>query len=813
MKKFIIFLCVALLAPAAISAQNPPRYTFDGSISAGGRAVDNDTDSSKLTEYRDLRNDALLPRLSLRLFDSQTGGFFTFTGSDISLNDQSLAFRGGMFGRLKVDINWAGIPHNFSNKAQTPYFRTGAGRLEVPANIPITFKKLATAAADAPSVVANDPLIANYQASFLHGTPLSTQTNIGRVALLYTGLRQIDLGIAYNRRTKEGLKSAFGPIGDRPPRTLNIELTEPVDYLTNDLTFSAEHVGRWFDAQFDYTFSDFANRIDTLVWENVFATPSAPESTFDTWDRSVSVFGRRPLPPDNRYHNASISIGRNLPADSRLTGTFSFGQLDQNETLLPYSFNSDVLVNKTLARSTADAHFRTTQALVDYVINPTSRLNLRASVRHFGLNNNTPSANWQYVTSDTSGLTGTVSYKNKRVNLPYASDRTTGGIEGNYRIMRSTFSFGYERQAIRREFREADTSEDRLTLSWRLRPASWVNLRARYLFGDRRSGEFNPYVNRQSYWYTRTEANDQDNPQFTFTNHPDMVRFDVADRRRQQGEFTLTLNPLESVSLSGHIRYRKDDFDSNTKPSSPLADTEFGEVTSVSPGDQLGLLKDKRLRYSLDAFYMPAERFSVNAFLSVDNGASLQRSLEFNENNKGNPSTIATAELGPWTRRESQWTMDLDDDNWTFGFGGTVGIVPERVSLDASYSVSLGQVDTTYAGYGVTNFNGTPFPPNHQFAFGTPPRVNEDLHVFDLRSEIPIVGQVALVLGYSFERFRLDDWQQETAQPWVEPVGSEFLLRDTSRSHQWGNRLFNMGSLLAPRYDAHMLFGAFKYRF
>jgi hypothetical protein len=79
--------------------------------------------------------------------------------------------------------------------------------------------------------------------------------------------------------------------------------------------------------------------------------------------------------------------------------------------------------------------------------------------------------------------------------------------------------------------------------------------------------------------------------------------------------------------------------------------------------------------------------------------------------------------------------------------------------------------------------------------------------------EIPLLQKVVLLVSYSYERYRIDDWQQGTSFPWVEPVGSEFLLRDTSRSFQWGNRLFNLGSLLAPGYDAHIGQVAFSYRF
>jgi hypothetical protein len=76
-----------------------------------------------------------------------------------------------------------------------------------------------------------------------------------------------------------------------------------------------------------------------------------------------------------------------------------------------------------------------------------------------------------------------------------------------------------------------------------------------------------------------------------------------------------------------------------------------------------------------------------------------------------------------------------------------------------------------------------------------------------------LINRTVFTLGYTYERFRTDDWQQASEMPWVEPVGSEFLLRDTSRSHQWGNRLFNMGTFLAPSYDAHIGFAAFTYRF
>ena len=97
--------------------------------------------------------------------------------------------------------------------------------------------------------------------------------------------------------------------------------------------------------------------------------------------------------------------------------------LEQNETLLPYSYNNDQLAVQTLPGCSADAAINTLNFVADYTITPVPKVNVRAFFRSYDLNNDTPSSNWQYVTQDTSNLNGTVSYVNKRVSLPYEWNR------------------------------------------------------------------------------------------------------------------------------------------------------------------------------------------------------------------------------------------------------------------------------------------------------------------------------------------------------------------------------------------------------
>jgi MtrB/PioB family decaheme-associated outer membrane protein len=812
-------LVAALLATPAL-AQQPSQpaaqapaspIQMSGSVTAGVLQVDNSTNSAKLTEYRDLRENFYLPKMTFSLADAASGWMFDLSGVNASRDDQTILARTGQPGVWAIQADWKGIPHNFSNKAVTPYINRGNGLFTVPATVPITFKKLATSAPDTAGVLASDDLIAAYQATYLAPTALATQTNTGHFALAWSS-SAISLGAAYDLQDKTGSRSGFGPIGDRPPRTLNIQLAEPVDYRTNDLTLSAEHQGRNYQVRADYLYSDFANAIDTLKWQNAYTT-AAPGADYDVWDRLVSVYGQRPLPPDNQYHNLTVNGGVNMAHDSRLSATFAYGQFDQDAGLLPYAYGDSALLNRTLPRASAAASMSTTHVAADYVIAPVRGTTFRAFFRQYTLNNDTPSSNWQYVTQDTYNTSGTVNYVNKRVSLPAAWARQNLGAEAIFRLAkRNTLTVSFEREARDRDHREADTDENIFRAVWRVKPAAWASLEARYLYGGRTGTEYNNTVTHEGYWYTAADNPDNNNPKVTFDNHPDMRRYDVIDRARQQFDVRVNLTPKEAFALSAYMRYRSDDFDSGVGPTKPLAGTGLAEQEAVTPGNQLGLLEDARLRYGMDFFYQPTPRATLTAFLNFDEGTSLMKSLEYNENNKQNPSAIATAELGPWTRASSQWTADTTDRTWGGGLGASFQIAENGTALFADYTVSLADVDIDYQGFGVTNWDGTPFPPNHQFHFANAPTIREDLQVFNLKLEIP-VKTMTLILGYSFESYTLEDWQQGSTAPWVERVGADTLLRDTSRSFQWGNRLFNLGTYLSPSYDAHIGFVGLRYRF
>lgn len=817
MRKLIASLTLAVL-PAIASAQGTATKaapsTSGGQVTIGIQQVDNNTNSSVFTEYRDLR-DGRTPLAFNFGMKSANGLTFDIAGADVTRRDQSLGLAVGQPGVWRLKATWDELPHDLSHKAMSPYSSSAPGVLDVSQTMALSFKKLGTGSADAAKVVASDAIAAAYMQAYSRPVSLGTTSRNGSFSLQYSGIQSVNLSFGYAHRERAGSRVGYGPIGDRPPRTLNIQFAEPVDYATGDLTMAAEIVRPRYQVRAEYLLSQFENEIDVLTWRNVWASAPAG-AAYDTWDRAIGVYGRRPLSPDNRYQSLTFSGGVALPMASRLTASVAVGTMEQDGELLPYAYQKDLLANKTLPRSSTQGMMRTTAVSAEYSIAPLPRVDVRAFVRHYGLDNKTPSAQWQYVTQDASSLTGTVSYVNKRINEAFAWDRQNFGVESRVRVpmLKGSLTVGVEREDFGREKLEAAaTKENILRLSWNGRPAKWLSVRARVLHGSLDAGEYDWRAPTHSYWYGAAEVNDNNNPKAAFENHPDMRTFTMTDRQRDQADLTVTVTPMPTLAVSTRFKTRTDDFASDVSSVQPLLGLSVADREARTPGDQLGLLKRSQQQLSFDVTYAASERVGLNASYGYDVGTSDMRGIEFNENYRLNPSTVNASVLGPWTRKSSQWTADFEDRNTFLMLGGTFELVPKKMTLAASFTSSQADMDIVYGGFGVTSFDGAPLATNHEFSFQSPTPVQQRTNVTDLSLEAPLFGRVQARLGLRHESFTLDDWQQSAGTPQFETVGSDLLLRDTSRSHQWGNRLPNLGSYLAPSYTGTAVYVGLTYGF
>jgi MtrB/PioB family decaheme-associated outer membrane protein len=821
MKTSVIMAVVFLLAPVAARPQQ-----LSAEASAGAQLFDVSPNSSKVNEYRDLDDGFYLYQLRA---EGETGPYFLrLGGTNVGREDQNIVLRGGRHGLWDVRLEWDELPHRLSNKAQTPYLYLGGGEFRVPATVPVETRELVPTA---DQQRANDLITEAYLSTQLRPVRLRNDREKASAAFTIAPFERWSLRLSASNEDRSGNKIGYGPIGDRPPRTLNIQMTEPIDYRTQEVRAEVGFTGDLFQAGAAYFLSRFDTDLPAMTWQNIYTSaPGTSEEWAGTTPRSVATFGRRALPQDNLYQNASLTLGVALPLDSRLSATAAWGRAEQDERLLPYStleVLDAVAAGDGLAwndaaklpRADADAQVETWLVNVDYAINPLRGLNLRAFYRFYDLDNETPTSEWRYVTQDTAGLTGGVSYINKRRNLAFDYDKQNYGLTAGYLlpVWRTNVGLGFEREEVDRAFREADTDENIYTLSVRSRPARPVALRVRYQLGDRKANGYEGDPTRATYWYAPAEAGllpTSSDAQFTFENHPDTRRWDVTDRLRHLVDVLVTATPMARVDLSASYRFRTDDYDSDVRPSQPLL--EYAGVrpltdedrNALSPGRQIGVLDDERHTVGLDVAVALVERLRVNAFASLDRANVRQRGFEFDENFKATPTGVAaTAPLRPWIDPNGQWFADIKDTTYTIGVGSGFALLPTRLALDANYTFSQGRVEIDYSGFGTQS--GTDpsqtFADTFQFGFRSPPTVRNVRHTAGAALGYRVTEQVTLSLGYMYERFKIRDWAQETSTPWFEAVnGNEFLLRDTSQSTQWGNRLPNLGSYLAPGYEAHL---------
>jgi MtrB/PioB family decaheme-associated outer membrane protein len=845
MKKFLIAALILLL-PAGVLAQGEGNIITSGSITAGVQQVELDDNSSKFNEYRDIQDGLNLYGLDFEAYNNKTGLFLDLGGKNLLRDDQSARFGIGSYGSWGLEIEGKKTPHNLSNKAKSPYINQGNGLFTVPSPVlDAAIVGMPNNSANIADMLANDSATAAWLETHLDIVDLGTQRDKNSATLQLTPSEFLKLRLTYSDDRKDGTKLTYGPFGNRPPNSMNIQFTEPINYQTRELKFEAEYNRDRFQSLFSYLISDFENDIDTLRWQNIWAfdpdnAAGYTQASSAGGTQRLATFGQRALAPDNRYQNVSLTFGVDLPLASRLAGTVAYGKMEQDETLIAYSssdFDSPTLFSSTatLPRLTADAEIETKLLNLDYTIKPIERLQLRAFFRYYGLDNNTAEDDWRYVTSDgipnADATSGNSTFKNQRTNLAYAYDQQNYGLDATYNLAlwRTTLGLGFEREEIDRDYREADTEENRYKFSVRARPANWLSLRAKYLFGDREGDSYNNDVTAAGYWYDKTASTNLDNPALTFTNHPDMRKFDVSDRERQQVDLAATIMPTERLDLSATYRWQNDDYEAGVTQTQPLSDipqavrdanyAAHSDWDRFTAGVQLGLLERETARYALDASYAANERLNLSAFASRETIESKQRGFEFNENNKVNPTARLGNDLGGWDERFTygQWEAKTEDETNTFGTGVSYQIIPDRLNFVFDYTFSHGKVDIDYSGLGTvaTGNAGSTLPlSTDQYAFSSPSSIKHKQYTLNASLEYKVVENLVFGLHYLFDKYDINDWSQEADTPWFESVdGSEYLLRDTSDSHQWGNRLVNMGSYLGPDYEAHVSFVTMTYKF
>lgn len=819
------------------------RYVVTGDVEAGGQIVDVTNDSSKFNEYKDDEDDPYLYRLHFGIYDTQTGRFLDFRGSRLLRDDQELYLEFGSYGAQEsdtplgwsIDASWKETPHLLSNSARTPYEFLGGGRYQVADGIinaiqisNINDARSWTAPDAGPGLPGEDARIARVLAGVVRPIDLGTERETGVFGFNLLFSERTKGRLEFGIDDKEGSILTGVGIGDRPPRSVNIQLPEPIDYKTRNFKLSLEHSGRNYQVDASYLYSDFENEVESLTWNSLFHAPGfftdgatdfdgirIPGSTLYATNGAVA------LNPDNTYSNFVVNGSLNLPWRSRLSASVSYGVMKQDDDLLPFA-TSDFGGRQTpsaLPRDSADARIETAMVNVVYTVNPLRRMNLKLNYRYYDLDNETDQDIWRGNTQDTNSR----SFKSERINVGYDLEQQNLGLDLSYYLGKfGTLGVSYEREEKERPQREVEeTDEDIYEVSYRVRPANWASLLAKYTRRERDGSPYNSEITKQSFAFDAfARQSEADNPLLGFSNHPALRKFDVADRDQDRFDLSLGFVAADSVNINLRYNYGKNDYDSDISSDFTTWDAATLSFvdTFIDPA-QLGLLEDETKLYAVEVNYAAGDRLSLSGYFSREEYDIDQRGRFLDENNRlnANAGTIA-AGTKDWqdTSGANVWDADISDNTNTVGAGVDYAASDDRFTLAAGFSHSRGKVSINYvAGANIAEDDTTSFRNFSEWSSPPDARFKTNTLTFDIGYQLN--ESWSLGFRYLFEIYRVSDWQQQATGAHQNLLNENFVADqdpETAGTSQdrAGSRLVLLDDLLAPSYDAHVGLITARYR-
>lgn len=370
-------------------------------------------------------------------------------------------------------------------------------------------------------------------------------------------------------------------------------LPRPFDFSTDEIDLGLAYDGYRGQVELSVYGSYFQNKGTALVWDNPFdGFPGAER-------------GALAQPPDNSFHQVALKGGYSFPASTRLSVSAAVGRSEQDDALLNYTINPN-LVSAPLPRTRLDGEIDTTNISIALTSKPMSRLRVALKYRYDERDNQTPRETWSRVIVDS------LASGDAEVNAPYSYERArffasaTADLSAPLQV-----GAGFERTETDRDFQEvAEQSENTGWGKVRWTPAANIDLSARAGTAKREIDRF------------------ADGVADALGQNPLLRKYNLAHRYRTFGDVTISGSlPDKPISLSASVSLANDDYSKS----------------------RLGLLSSDEVRYSADlSWTMPGNK---RMYLSTD----LQ--------------SIDAEQAGSAGFSSPDWFANLEDRFLSFGLG------------------------------------------------------------------------------------------------------------------------------------------------
>lgn len=437
--------------------------------------------------------------------------------------------------------------------------------------------------------------------------------------------------------------------------------------------------------------------------------------------------------------------------------------MDQNDPFIPFTANTraanaaaanNSIVGRGVAQSAQTAFFN-----FNYTAHPTERSGIRAYYNHYDRESESGATLLGFeADADGNPVVGNVTYQ------PFSFDRRVAGIDLSHDVGdRAVATVGWKNTKTHRDDREVSTNtENGVRLSVDSRACRKLDLHGSYEHSVRGSnfyGDGIPYGDLI----------------FVLGNNPYNNRFDLSERRRNQGKLVATGYVGNDLTISG---------------SATLVDDEY-------PDAFFGVLSDETRSAGVEVEWAASKKVHVNGFYNKDRIEGSMREREWARN--GGPTDFTRSAV---LESASNWQLDDITDVDTYGASVLVTFKPKVDDFLASYSNahSDGRMVFTSAIDANTQVATTARDLNQ---FAPLPFNNVDdnrLQTFQVRYNRNVADHWAFGVGYLHERLTISDYALDgiTLIPINRVTGASQAITMASRP---------IG------YSADVTFGSVKYRF
>lgn len=674
--------------------------------------VGNVSDSSwRFGRYTGLEDEGLFPIVNLDIYkraewDSGDGSYWRLTGRNLGIESRDLAFEFGDQGRYDIRLGFDEIPHYQYEDGRTIFEGAGSTNLTLPAG-------------------------------WVAGQSTATMTqlvNSLRPVGIEHGRRRFDVGgdftlpsgwsveVDYQRELKDGNKTMGLTIGNSGGNPRAVIAPEPMDYVTQQIEAVLHYADQTRQLSVGYYVSLFDNDHDSLVWQN-------PYSTINGWTTSANVGypngqGQIGLAPDNQFHQFNLSAGWNISSTTRLSGDVSFGRATQDEDFLPYTINPllAATVTQPLPVNSLDGEVDMTYVALRLTMQPLDNLSLAANYKFDDRDNKTHHHEYVYIGGDSLAQNVAATSSQRRFNEPKSYREESFRLDATWRatdFLRIQGEAQY--RDIERPHQERERiKEDRYALNFAIEANEYLSGGARLTWSDRDGGSdylgYITFIGGYAPGYTATVLPLVGG--FPFENHPDLRKFNQADRERRNGEVYASLMIGEHVAISGSVDYSEDDYDNSIK----------------------GLTFSRVSAYNVDVAWAPDNRTSVYAFASEERYKNDQDGSSFGGGTRG-------VQIYDPARA---WNVKSRDEVFTYGVGVNTKFLEEKLTVGVDYANSKVDSDVlTTVGSGLTRADL--------------PTAESDLETASVFADYKWRRDLSFRLRFAYEDYASNDWAVDNA--------------------------------------------------